>query len=197
MTLLRVYPSTHTHTGHSLRCRILPQARNEWMNYLTCSCSNVNKSEARAGRGWEGGSVPSKKSCAQATSTAWKQSLTTATDEVCSWRSMSCSGPYLFKKGGRGWRDTCHFPSWKAGMVSCTRTRARMPLHYNSMEGRCTTTRRRYWQVPRTEASCMFARSWAAGVRGAWARVIGIVPAKSWNFWSAQFFGALFIRRDN
>ena len=74
----------------------------------------------------------SKKSSAQATSTAWKQSLTTATDEVCSWCSVWSSGPYLFKKGGRGWRDTCQFPSWKAGMVSCTHTRACMSLDYNA-----------------------------------------------------------------
>jgi hypothetical protein len=81
----------------------------------------------------------SKKSSAQATSTAWKQSLTTATDEVCSWFNMLSSGRYLFKKGGRGWRDTCQFPSWKAGMVSCTHTRDRMSLHYKA--GRAGTAR--------------------------------------------------------
>ena len=140
-----------------------------------------------------------KRSSAMCTSTAWMQSLTTATDELCRRRRMAIrySGELVAMYRGRGSRDGCQLPCWKAGMVSCRHTRDGMSLDYHSVECCCSTKRPPKWQVARSGPSGMFARSWAAGERGTWARVIGIVAGRSWNFGSAKFCWVPFIKADD
>jgi hypothetical protein len=82
----------------------------------------------------------SKKSSVQATSTTWKQSLTTTTDGLQLVHHVVLRVIPL-QKGGKG------------------------------VEG--------YVPVPVLESGDVLLHAHAAGVRGTWARVIGIVAAKS------------------